>query len=57
MQLEPGQLWQDESGHARICGLVPGWHVVEESAPLPRDGRPDAIKGSVNSRVSNANIL
>ena len=23
MQLEPGQLWQDESGHARICGLVP----------------------------------
>ena len=23
MQLEPGQLWRDESGHARICGLVP----------------------------------
>jgi hypothetical protein len=23
MQLEPGQLWQDDSGHARICGLVP----------------------------------
>ena len=22
MQLEPGQLWQDESGHARICDLV-----------------------------------
>ena len=23
MQLEPGQLWKDENGHARICGLVP----------------------------------
>ena len=23
MQLEPGQLWQDDSGHARICVLVP----------------------------------
>jgi hypothetical protein len=22
MQLEPGQLWKDENGHARICGLV-----------------------------------
>jgi hypothetical protein len=23
MHLEPGQLWIDESGHARICGVVP----------------------------------
>jgi hypothetical protein len=23
MQLQPGQLWKDNSGHARICGLVP----------------------------------
>jgi hypothetical protein len=23
MNPEPGQLWKDESGHARICGLVP----------------------------------
>ncbi|WP_159015905.1 hypothetical protein [Cognatiluteimonas profundi] len=23
MNLEPGQLWNDESGHARICGVVP----------------------------------
>jgi hypothetical protein len=22
MHLEPGQLWKDESGHARICGVV-----------------------------------
>jgi len=23
MDLQPGQLWKDSSGHARICGLVP----------------------------------
>jgi hypothetical protein len=23
MTVEPGQLWKDESGHARICGVVP----------------------------------
>jgi len=23
MDPEPGQLWKDSSGHARICGLVP----------------------------------
>lgn len=23
MDLEPGQLWRDENGHARICGVVP----------------------------------
>jgi len=23
MNIEPGQLWHDESGHARICGVVP----------------------------------
>ena len=23
MQLTPGQLWNDESGNARICGVVP----------------------------------
>jgi len=23
MQLAPGQLWHDESGNARICGVVP----------------------------------
>jgi hypothetical protein len=23
MNLEPGQLWSDENGHARICGVVP----------------------------------
>jgi hypothetical protein len=92
MQLEPGQLWRDESGHARICGLVPvegvdyavmlrtrgsggrkrrpflypvaslvagddGWHMAEESTPPPQGVRPDAMKGSVNTRVSNANVL
>ena len=92
MQLEPGQLWQDDSGHARICGLVPvegvdyavmlrtrgsggrkrrpflfpvaslvagddGWHLAEESAPPPRGDRPDAMKGSVNTRVSTPNLL
>jgi hypothetical protein len=92
MQLEPGQLWQDDSGHARICGLVPvegvdyavmlrtrgsggrkrrpflfpvaslvagddGWHMADEAAPLPRDGRHDATKAPENRRVSNENIL
>jgi hypothetical protein len=92
MQLEPGQLWQDESGHARICGLVPvegvdyavmlrtrgsggrkrrpflfpvaslvagddGWQMVEESAPPPRSGRPDAMKPPETNRGSNANVL
>jgi hypothetical protein len=23
MELRPGQLWKDELGHARICGVVP----------------------------------
>jgi len=23
MNLEPGQLWNDDSGNARICGVVP----------------------------------
>lgn len=23
MNLKPGQLWSDENGHARICGVVP----------------------------------
>lgn len=23
MNFEPGQLWSDENGHARICGVVP----------------------------------
>ena len=92
MQLEPGQLWQDDSGHARICGLVPvegvdyavmlrtrgsggrkrrpflftvaslvagddGWHMAEESAPRAKGVRSDAVTGSENRRVSNANVL
>ena len=23
MRLEPGQLWKDVNGHARVCGVVP----------------------------------
>jgi len=92
MQLETGQLWQDESGHARICGLVPvegvdyavmlrtrgsggrkrrpflfpvaslvagddGWHMAEESTPCSKGVRSDAVTGSENRRVSNANVL